>query len=136
MYSVSSPCQETSPCQKPQPYQELLQPCQELVHQIQMCARRAHYPNMQLYNLVLQEKQIYIQYFCTQLSFYLDEIDITSYKPSVAYKKSFHKLTQCHKQRVTTRHISCIIYRIIISYKKSLLIILCKRYSYLYQKYQ
>ena len=51
MYSDSSPCWETRPCQKPQPYQELLQPCQELVKHIQMCARRAHCPNMQLYNL-------------------------------------------------------------------------------------
>ena len=52
MYSVSSPCQETRLCQKPQTYQELLQPCQELVNHIQMCARRTHFPNMQLYNLV------------------------------------------------------------------------------------
>ena len=46
MYNVSSPCQETRPCQKPQPYQEL-------VDQMQMCARRAHYPNMQLYNIAV-----------------------------------------------------------------------------------
>ena len=112
---------------------------QELVDHIEMCERRAYYPNMQLYNVVLEEKQICIQYCCTFQPFYLDEIYLTTYKPSVAYKHSFLKLAQCFQQRVTMRHISCIIYRIIIAHHhitSHISFTLCKRYSYLYQTYQ
>ena len=54
---------------------------------------------------------------CTLQPFYLHIIDLSSYKPLVAYKKASLRLTQVHQQRVTTHHMSCIIYCInIISY--------------------
>ena len=124
MYIVSSPYQDTKPCQKPQPYQELLQPCQELVDHIQMCARKAHYPNMQLIQFGSSRKvdiHIILAHCCTLQPFYLDIIDLYSYKPSVACTQSSLKISQCHQQRVTVCHMSFIIYRIIISHQYHLI---------------
>ena len=108
MYSVSTPCQVTRPYWKSQPYQEL-------VDHIQMCAGRAHYPNMQLYNNFF--KRIDIHTILDHLLYFAILLIIkSSYKPLVDYRQSFLQFAQCHKQGVTT-HISifCSISPIIIS---------------------
>ena len=45
----------------------------------------------------------------------------TSYKPSVSYKNSIFKISQCHHQTITTHNTSCNIDHITIRYHKSTL---------------
>ena len=58
-------------------------------------------------------------YYCTLQSFWFNKLDLPSYKPSVAYRKSSHKLTRYHNQSITThisiRIVSCIVHNIHIS---------------------
>ena len=68
-----------------------------------MYARRAHYPNMQI--IQFSSSNTILVYYYTLQFFWLDMSDLSSYKPSLAYRESFLKLTQWHNQRVSV-HIS------------------------------
>ena len=108
MYSVLNPSQETRPFQKPQPYQNSLQPYQELVNHIQMCARRAHYHNMQLYNLVIS-REVNIHTI----------ILICLIKPHISLQQPiniFINFSQWHHQIITMCNVSCNIDCITIHY--------------------